>query len=329
MALKAVRANERSARRRRRARVRAFLAAFGFGALGFLTALGAGVQHGIGCSTCHQMRPFADAHDLGVHAAYDCDRCHAPGGLLTAPAEGIRAVGWGLSAALGKTPGVTTVPDSSCRSCHSSTLSETVVARGIAVRHSDFLVTPCTECHSGTGHRARGRHYRQLEMDDCMGCHKSAATDPKSCERCHVGAGERREGSTAWRATHGPEWEMTHGMGELTSCAGCHEPRVCVECHGVRVPHTADWMATHGDWAQESPGEKCVTCHDSEWCVDCHGVEMPHAPDFLPGHGPLALEIGQDACVRCHDVVSCHVCHFESSHPAVPGVGMGHSVAGP
>jgi hypothetical protein len=161
-------------------------------------------------------------------------------------------------------------------------------------------------------------------MDDCMGCHKSASDDPTSCELCHVGSAERREGSTAWRSTHGAGWESTHGMGEIRTCSACHAPRFCIGCHGVRIPHPADWVVTHGATALGVQGPKCTTCHESQMCSGCHGLEMPHPAGFLPAHGGIAQESADGVCTTCHLQQSCDVCHLASSHPDVPGVGMGH-----
>ncbi len=294
------------------------------GVLATLVGSGMAVQASIGCTSCHVMRPFVTAHASAVHAAVPCGTCHAPGGLGTALAEGVRVAGWGLAALGGASPGVTTVSDGPCRDCHDASIAVTIEARGIAVRHADFIEQPCAECHGGSAHRVEGRFYRVLEMDDCMGCHKSAADDPGSCELCHVGGGERRQGATSWRSTHGAAWESTHGMGEVRTCSACHATRFCIDCHGVRIPHAADWIVTHGQSALGEPGSRCVTCHEPTFCSDCHGMEMPHPEGFLPAHGPITLDLGQDACVTCHEPVSCDVCHLASSHPNIPGVGMGH-----
>jgi len=285
---------------------------------------GMAVQASIGCTSCHVMRPFVAAHAAGAHAGEVCGSCHAAGGIAASAAEGVRAFGWALSALAGKRPGLTTVSDGPCRACHDATIAETTEARGIAVRHADFVEQPCTECHAGTAHRLAGRFYRTLEMDDCMGCHKSAADDPTSCELCHVGSAERRQGPTAWRSTHGAGWESTHGMGEIRTCSACHAPRFCIECHGVRIPHPADWIVSHGEAALGAGGPKCVTCHELTLCSGCHGIDMPHPEGFLPTHGAVALESGQDTCGTCHEPLSCDVCHLASSHPNVPGIGMGH-----
>ena len=289
-----------------------------------IVAGGFGVRSSTGCDWCHAMEPYAEAHADTLHAGIGCASCHATGGLTTVPAEGLRAVGWALAAATGRSPLPADVSDNPCRDCHDETLTETTAWRGIAVRHADFADQPCAYCHSGTAHAVESRTYRLPEMDDCMGCHKGAADDPSRCSICHVGDAERREGVTSWRSTHGEGWETTHGMGDLDSCSACHAPRYCVDCHGVRVPHPVDWAAYHGASALGEAGEGCLTCHEQGWCSSCHGIDMPHPDTFLPEHGPLSDAMGEERCLRCHAEVACDICHFASSHPDLPGVGMGH-----
>ncbi|MBN2841432.1 MAG: hypothetical protein JXP37_10805 [Coriobacteriia bacterium] len=323
MGLKAVRTRTRLEPPVRR-RLSLVVAVVSIVAVLLVFAAGVVVQASIGCAACHAMQPYAAAHAEGPHASEACATCHVSDSVFALGAEGLRAVGWGVAAIGGRSPGITMASEAPCRACHDETLSTTVISRGISVRHADFLAQPCADCHSGTAHLVSERHYRPLEMDDCMGCHKAAADDPASCELCHVGDAERREGDTSWRSTHGAGWETTHGMGDITTCSDCHAPRFCIECHGVRIPHPTDWVVSHGATAVGAAGPKCETCHTATWCSDCHGLEMPHPEGFLPEHGPVTLEVGQGTCDTCHASTSCDVCHFASSHPVVPGVGMGH-----
>jgi hypothetical protein len=324
VALKAVR--RQTSRQTRKARRQALTgAALIVVAISTLTLFaGLGVRQGAGCSTCHVMRPFTEAHSETVHSEVSCAACHATRGSFGVFADGTRAAGWTLSYVFGGKPQSGGTSEQSCRACHESVMTETIVSKGIRVRHGNFETQACGHCHAGTAHRAEGRWYRPLEMDDCMGCHKGAANDPKSCEVCHVGDAQRREGTTAWRSTHGPDWQKTHGMGDLKTCSSCHEKRVCVDCHGVLVPHPTEWIVRHGRAALTDAGEGCGSCHQPDWCDKCHGLPMPHAPEFLPQHDIAALESGSESCKTCHDPLSCDYCHFASSHPSIPGVGMGH-----
>ncbi len=307
-----------------RRRVRIGAAALGFLLLALWIGGGILVHQGVGCTACHSMRPYSEALTLGGHSDQGCADCHVESSLLAIPADGLRMMGWIGGTMLGRDPGPTHDDDGACRECHAAELDGVVASRGVSVRHSDFIAQPCDTCHAGTGHRVEYRYYRLLEMDDCLVCHKAAATDTDSCGLCHTGDAERVAGDTSWRSTHGEGWESTHGMGEISTCISCHVPAYCVQCHGTRIPHPTDWPASHGASAIAAAGSGCATCHDPAWCADCHGLEMPHAATFLPVHGLEARELGDAACNRCHPAVTCDVCHYASSHPDVPGVTTGH-----
>ncbi len=204
-------------------------------------------------------------------------------------------------------------------------LEETIEARGIRVRHSDFSEMPCTRCHAGTGHALEDRFYRVAEMDDCMQCHRSSINNLDTCETCHVpdADAERREGNTTWRVTHGAGWEQAHGMGDLRTCNACHEPPYCIDAMACRclIPQTG-WSGMVHRWQESATSLRDVPRHGVVYRLSS-GRDA--SPDGLPPvHGPEAEDIGEDACHRCHDARYCSECHLQSSHPNVPGVGMGH-----
>jgi hypothetical protein len=45
---------------------------------------------------------------------------------------------------------------------------------------------------------------------------------------------------------------------------------------------------------------------------------------YVADASTITLEVGEDRCATCHDPASCQDCHYRSSHPSVPGTGMGH-----
>jgi hypothetical protein len=304
----------------------ASIAVAGLLAVALLLTLVAGsaVRADVGCGACHG--EYATAHGDSAHADTRCAVCHAQTGLTGLFSDGIRAVRWAAAAPFVDAPGATSVSEQSCRECHAETLGETVVARGVRVRHSDFLDEPCATCHAGRSHAVAGRWYLTPDMELCMQCHRAIVAELTSCEVCHPpdAPSERSPGWSAWRAAHGEGWEQAHGMGDLGECATCHPPQYCIECHEVPVPHRQDWPQIHGKGISDPDDfSKCDSCHEPDWCVSCHGIEMPHPAGFLPDHGAAAEDAGEEACARCHSPERCDVCHFESSHPNLPTVGMG------
>lgn len=275
-----------------------------------------------GCSWCHSMQPHVTAHEASSHVSVECRSCHATPGVLGPTADGLRIVRWLLAEPFADGPGVVSLSDRPCMSCHTETLHETITG-SVRVRHEDFADEPCATCHGGTSHTVEGRFYIGAQMEDCMSCHRVSVANLVGCEACHPDdtAPSARSLPTAWKASHGAGWEQAHGMGDLRSCPACHAPSVCEKCHGVGLPHPSAWSRSHGLGLTDAARADCVPCHQEQWCMDCHGVPMPHPVGFLPVHGPAAEE-NPGACDTCHSAEQCDYCHYRSSHPDVPGTGM-------
>jgi trimethylamine-N-oxide reductase cytochrome c-type subunit TorC len=294
--------------------------------LAFSSALGAVARSRDLCTGCHAMEPYAAASHSSTHEGVECITCHKTSGTLGILPDGIALQRRTLRSMMGVTPQVASVDDAACLKCHARIRSGVSVARGIRVQHAEFIDRPCGECHGGLAHRIENRRYVVPEMDSCMACHTASSTELSGCTMCHSTQSqrERRETDTSWRVTHGPTWKTTHGMGELDTCRTCHPAPFCVRCHGTPLPHTPDWSQVHGKGLAPQTREQCATCHEKSWCDACHGIEMPHPAGFLPRHGPITQTVGDEACARCHALAGCEDCHFRSSHPNLPGVGMGH-----
>lgn len=291
--------------------------------LGVLTVLltgGSLVAGGVfGCEGCHAMEGYAAAHAASPHEGTGCRDCHTRTGLAAAVVAAPRGVRWVSSAVIGRSAAPVETDDGPCRDCHAGALAETVDTGGLRVRHSDFSEIACRMCHAGTAHVLGGRHYLGPQMEDCTGCHRTSATRVETCDTCHVGSRDRGQGASAWRAVHGAGWAEAHGMGDLGGCVDCHTPSYCARCHGLAMPHPANWATSHAGTAVQDR-TSCQSCHDPDWCAGCHGVEMPHAAGFIARHPDEVASSGPQVCYRCHALTLCESCHVKSSHPLVPGV---------
>lgn len=312
-----------------RSRVRVFTLLFivltAWGA--FAVALGASSRVDRTCSACHAMRPYVAAMADSGHASVGCGGCHSGTGLTSLAADGVAMQRRIMATVLGRAPSAsTTVSDAPCRTCHAAELEKTIVAQGVAVRHSDFSDTPCVECHAGTGHALEARVYSTTHMDDCLTCHRTNSADLSGCTLCHVDdSGVRSQNSTtAWRTIHGANWQNTHGAGDLDTCGSCHPRSYCVRCHGTPVPHGGTWNRDHGATVLRNSDDGCATCHEASWCDECHTVPMPHDDSFTAAHPATTQGVDDPRCMRCHVAESCQDCHLKSAHPDVPGVGFSH-----
>ena len=57
-------------------------------------------------------------------------------------------------------------------------------------------------------------------------------------------------------------------------------------------------------------------CHkDPAVCQDCHGLPMPHPADFRPQHAKVATSRADVRCRKCHTEYDCRNCHARHAHP--------------
>ncbi|HEX9093227.1 MAG TPA: hypothetical protein VF902_04515 [Coriobacteriia bacterium] len=271
------------------------------------------------CSSCHAMKPFADALVKSPHGGVSCYACHLDDGWVSWPSFKTRElVGMYPAAVIGR--GVSGPSDGiargRCLACHQSVLDGPVTSKGTRIDHAACAKgSSCDTCHGATAHGTTTRWVRQPFMDDCVRCHlKNDA--PVRCDTCHADKSTAdRIAAGPWQVTHGPNWRTTHGMGDIALCSMCHASTKCVQCHGMALPHPADFGRTHGT-AALTLSAKCLECHSRErFCDACHGSPMPHPADFLPTHSKIAKSRQDEACLKCHYQSDCNACHVAHTHP--------------
>ncbi len=267
------------------------------------------------CAPCHAAQ--VNALHQSPHAKSGCYSCHLEDGAWSLP--GAKSAEWFRmypSALLGDDVIVPQPTDrGSCLECHLTILDAPVERYGLRVDHATCATgDTCDACHTGDAHPGVGLA-RGPVMEDCTACHlENGATI--ACDACHAGRTERdRLARGPWQVTHGPEWRSTHGMGNIDSCATCHPQEFCGKCHGVPLPHPAEFGRTHGASATEDP-TGCATCHKStRFCEACHGMHMPHPAGYLANHSADAAGIDDERCARCHVRSECEDCHSRHVHP--------------
>lgn len=259
------------------------------------------------CVGCHlQISGVTEGWMADTHSEVQCLDCHADPGLL-GRAAGLTQYGRWL---IGDDPdaplGRAFVSDASCLGCHASVSNGIIESVNLRVRHQDFLERfECVECHTSVGHGeliapAAGA------MSRCLLCH-DGETAAVACESCHLEDVSRVAGTP-------PERFPKVEMGPPQDCEGCHELDTCDACHGLRMPHTKDFMAWgHGREAAWGNTETCETCHSYDvFCGRCH--DFPgHAAGWRTEHGRHARS-NKGGCLTCHaksDHDFCAICHDE------------------
>lgn len=196
------------------------------------------------------------------------------------------------------------LPETNCRGCHGRIYAAVVTAKGIRVRHVDFVDTvACRACHPEVGHRTRNRSVMEL----CGQCHGEDML-ARACATCHTGAVVATVARTSFAAyRHDALWRTTHGLKASSNCYACHDVSDCRACH-EHYPHGAGWPAAHGR-AARGDEMACRRCHLVTACNDCHGIEMPHPEDWRAAHGSKARLGWRTRCSVCHTRESCLSCH--------------------
>lgn len=274
-----------------------------------------------GCIQCHDMAPVREGEAAlpTTHEGVECATCHAGNTLAERVQFGYyQAFGMRLPLIdIGDSP-VSSVPDATCSGCHGR-LDEVSESRGLRVMHEPCSEgARCVSCHSPVAHPDAVRWPTTYSMEGCLECH-GARQASRECDTCHMGRIRQLIPSTGtFPITHGPNWERTHGMGEMSTCSTCHDDDFCRPCHGPGVPHPGRFVSVHGVVAK-SENSECFSCHMASMCDGCHVYEMPHPLTFTEQHSGIVATDGEQQCRYCHDPQDCITCHDMHVHPGGAG----------
>ena len=173
-------------------------------------------------------------------------------------------------------------------------------------KHEDFmLMTACFRCHTLTGESVSG----------------IVATG--ACEACHTPDFElmpdnhNEEGFYTLYGESGGHAEMANAdtAAYTLARADLEEPKTGDPMY--RQIQNLPPAAAVG---------YCQTCHvEQEFCGGCHGLEMPHPADFNEQHVALG-DANPDMCARCHNTTgdpklnatACDQCHHPAGDPRRP-----------
>lgn len=258
------------------------------------------------CASCHEMKPYAQAHTVGPHAKVACVDCHVGTNPVVRLTHKFAALGEVRDHFFGRplfpleTGAVEPVTNARCVHCHATV---NVKLTGFShARHA--LGRQCVSCHGDAGHAITTTALAQagilssrrpnvlaslnsqaLSSQEttlpghvtvvCSQCHNMALTP---CSKCHKPAHKPRgECSTCHHP--GAAFVFSHPLA-ATDCSlsGCHtppasnhnHPQPCATCH---LHPGANWSFTH-----PSETATCTTCHTPpaknhnhpQACVTCH-----------------------------------------------------------
>ncbi|MHB8761988.1 MAG: cytochrome c3 family protein [Coriobacteriia bacterium] len=212
-------------------------------------------------------------------------------------------------------------------------------------RHEDWMVMDaCFRCHS-------------LEADavatgTCGACHPAGfnlVPDTHTAETWYRELGDssghaaayseeasRVAAAVAWAEELDPAEEIAHegpgnGGGGLrpgyeqtvNTCYTCHQKQFCTDCHGVEMPHPAEFSTDHGQAGLSNPAS-CAKCHarteaeaaGTGFCNACHHPAGSPDRSWLSQHFEPVRTGGAQQCFQCHNPRYCSACHVDGPEAA-------------
>lgn len=283
------------------------------------------------CLSCHRSdMPHTDRlaeEPADPHAKTGCVRCHEPGGVTgsltySVPSR-VAHFAQGIAGAEDVRGYGAPVASAACARCHRGDVRETatVEERGVRISHVEPLEAGavCLDCHEmQTVTGVVGTF--TVGMAPCLRCHDNEQVSAE-CDYCHT-----KDIAYAVNVNIEPQPKP---LVPDKRCGSCHDQTSCDACHGIRMPHTAEFIASEHPRAAtldiwNNGGRTCKKCHTETRnpCTACHkklgpGHPVTHWPRI---HGLGGPEAGQNraACLGCHGYLVgvqgrnfCGVCHPE------------------
>lgn len=259
-----------------------------------------------------------------------CTQCHNLGKRSVTPASGIL-----IDHDAHAKEGVT------CAVCHNRvahredfTLKLKDPESGVPnAKHAEFMsMTACFRCHEQTPEgRAPGAcsacHTKDFELKPAShrekGFYPEGHADLAQLEQSRT-AEVREAASHEATGEAAKEGEGGEGVLELASvdtvneCSTCHSEKFCTDCHGVPMPHPADFKQQHGKLGKRNP-KSCSLCHGDpkRFCDECHhgtSMNLPYdgtVGPWLTQHPAAVRALGASRCFECHEPTFCAHCHVK------------------
>lgn len=209
--------------------------------------------------------------------------------------------------------------DKYCAACHEKKIPASHADRGgwkkLHGKSASEKRSDCGVCHARyfcvSCHNLPMPHPK-----DWPGTHSvSAAEKPDSCAVCHkkeycldchksVKPKSHSEPSVDFIKHHGEAARKQRG-----NCEVCHDGKsFCENCHGIAIPHGAEFLNRHRDTVKNKGEKFCARCHAKDFCADCHKHRAKHSLEWIKSHGDNATADSK-RCLTCHEPADCLACH--------------------
>lgn len=255
--------------------------------------------------TCHAMALAGDQWKGSTHSKVRCVRCHEGRPIVSAPQGVIARVRSGVLQVRGRGTDASVVTPALCLQCHQRIIRGTIKRNGMVMSHREVVEAgmQCSDCHGDQGHT---ESRMTAGMQVCLRCHDGDRA-PATCTTCHSKGADASIKLT--QATFGSPVMLP----DKPACDGCHAQAACDRCHGLRMPHPANFKepevhARLGAFRKKD--DVCFRCHVSMDCAGCHQPFTAHGANWDKRHQEDAPR--KQYCNQCHrtpnfcDSLDCH-----------------------
>lgn len=278
------------------------------------------------CASCHEMEARHASWADSEHGRVACVKCHqAPTAWYELPhrvAGRIQLLSRDIAAhnaggyadpVDAATASARPIEDATCLQCHTANRQATSGFR-ILIDHVEHAERngSCISCHVRTAHPEETRTPALSFMRQCFTCHGTPEQPEASaeCDACHPKDYALLPGShtaTDWRTSH-----PVAVAADPTECAMCHQQAFCGDCHGLDMPHPAQWEVKHSVAADDLGRDVCARCHGAgpDLCTSCHHAAYePSKGSWAQQHNAVVYAGGSAQCFECHQGLFCSECH--------------------
>lgn len=267
-------------------------------------------HEGIGCRSCHETNPGANAVQLTADYY---------SGLFK-KGEVPRFFKFGAPT------------NKACLSCHKADWADSAKRTERIPHPAHTRVASekrqCVSCHKWTAHLETymDKHKKMPFSGVCVayGCHVGTKQS-QECFNCHHVLKDEAQ----WKTAHPA---VVRKVGQNGCLESCHKVEQCQTCHttgrkpqftGLAIQTSTqdieklhvkkDWTAKyHGDLAIKDRS-KCMLCHQSQGeCQECHRYRPAFHGEpttWIGRHSKSTKNIADPRCIECHKKTFCTDCH--------------------
>jgi hypothetical protein len=187
-----------------------------------------------------------------------------------------------------------------CFRCHGQEAGAKAPGRCPACHTKEFKLKPDDHLISGFSVKGHG----EMAKEDVARITEAAAEERKKAEE----AAAKSKKPTGLEPKD--EAEPIPLVATVSLCKSCHAQKFCDACHGMQIPHPADFKTTHAK-TEAKKVDACRKCHKyKDVCGPCHHKGSTESVSWQTQHAGIVKTSGETGCLaKCHKAAFCTECH--------------------